>query len=250
MHVSEFYNKAATNYALFRRPQKEFEAIGHFLSFSQRRILDAGCGHGDVSRYIASKGKKVTAIDISTELIQIASSVRVDGCSFQVADMQQFQPDAGTLFDSVVFFYSLIHNTKDETVSILRHISQFLNPTHSSLFVAVHSNSLNSDCVTRVVVPSQFSDEQVELYLWSMEALYQVFFDLGMSRIEISVRRPESNELPFPRIYAKGYKSHGVPLTSCETLVDGVTIHRLANYEVVFFDFGYYMWSPRINGLL
>ncbi|MEK6979407.1 MAG: methyltransferase domain-containing protein [Candidatus Micrarchaeota archaeon] len=218
MHVSAWYDKAAVKYATFRRPQKEFEAIDHFLSPSQRRILDAGCGHGDVSRYMASKGKAVTAIDVSTELIRIAGSMRAKGCSFQVADMQQFQPDAGTLFDGAVFLYSLIHNTKDETVSILRRTSQFLNPTYSSLFVVLHNINLYSGCVTRVVVPSQFSDDQVELYLWPMKEIYQVFFDLGMRSIEISVRQPESNELPFPRIYVVGHNIQGVPLNYFVTI--------------------------------
>ncbi|HIH23377.1 TPA: methyltransferase domain-containing protein, partial [Candidatus Micrarchaeota archaeon] len=158
MNITAFYNGAAAQYAKFRRPQKEFEAVDRFIPLTGRSILDTGCGDGVISRYMALKGKQVTAFDISAEMIRIAASMQVEGCSFLVEDMQHFQPDAGTMFDGAVFLYSLIHNTKEETVSILRRISQFFNPNGSVLFVALHSNGLNSDCVTSVTVPSQFSD--------------------------------------------------------------------------------------------
>jgi 2-polyprenyl-3-methyl-5-hydroxy-6-metoxy-1,4-benzoquinol methylase len=41
-------------------------------------ILDIGCGNGVVSRYLANKGARVTAIDASTDLIDYARTYRGD----------------------------------------------------------------------------------------------------------------------------------------------------------------------------
>jgi ubiquinone/menaquinone biosynthesis C-methylase UbiE len=44
-----------------------------------KRLLDAGCGEGYLSRYYAAKGTKVTGVDISSRLIEEAQTLTEDG---------------------------------------------------------------------------------------------------------------------------------------------------------------------------
>jgi SAM-dependent methyltransferase len=70
-------------------------ALAHFGDVRGRRLLDIGCGLGVASRYFASRGAKVTAIDISDvaveqlrELCAITGESNVDAkvCSAMTAD--------------------------------------------------------------------------------------------------------------------------------------------------------------------
>lgn len=74
------------------------------------RVLDAGCGAGQVTEILAQRGADVVAIDISPSLIEIAKK-RVPGhlhpqIGFKAGDM--FAPDLGT-FDYMIAMDSMIY---------------------------------------------------------------------------------------------------------------------------------------------
>lgn len=70
---------------------------------SNLETLDAGCGEGYLSRILAERGARVTGLDISPRLIEIArskdSSTHV---TYQVADLSQPQPTYHQRFDLIV----------------------------------------------------------------------------------------------------------------------------------------------------
>jgi 2-polyprenyl-3-methyl-5-hydroxy-6-metoxy-1,4-benzoquinol methylase len=58
-------------------------------------ILDAGCGEGYLSRVLASRSAKVTGIDVSPRLIQIAREKDPDGAiEYRVGDLSKPLPVA------------------------------------------------------------------------------------------------------------------------------------------------------------
>ena len=66
---------------------------------SEKRVLDAGCGLGNGSAYLAANGASVTGIDISEEEIAIARERHGDGIDFFQVDLQ----DRLSMFDNGEF---------------------------------------------------------------------------------------------------------------------------------------------------
>lgn len=62
-----------------------------------QRLLDVGCGTGHWSAFFAERGYRVTGVDISPEMIDVAGA-SVAGGSFQVADVYEL-PFADATFD-------------------------------------------------------------------------------------------------------------------------------------------------------
>jgi magnesium-protoporphyrin O-methyltransferase len=88
---------------------------------SGRRILDAGCGPGQLAVEAARRGADVLGIDLSETLIGLAgerlsTDVDAERLTFRVGDM--LDPEHGT-FDHIVSMDALIHYSLDEAVHVL-----------------------------------------------------------------------------------------------------------------------------------
>lgn len=70
---------------------------------SGMNVLDAGCGEGYIARKLKNQGAKITAIDISPRLIQIART-KDDGADIEylVHDLSKPLPQYSDFFDLVV----------------------------------------------------------------------------------------------------------------------------------------------------
>jgi magnesium-protoporphyrin O-methyltransferase len=89
------------------------------------RVLDAGCGTGAFAVEAAKRGAKVTAIDLSKTLVDLArerlpSDIGKGHIDFDVGDM--LDPKFGT-FDYVVAMDSLIHYRTDDLVTSLGQLA-------------------------------------------------------------------------------------------------------------------------------
>ena len=85
-----------------------------------RRVLDAGCGAGQMTAELAARGAEVVAIDISPSLVEIARKrmprEHLSQVEFTSGDM--LSPRLGG-FDHVIAMDSLIYYTADDIVSAL-----------------------------------------------------------------------------------------------------------------------------------
>lgn len=70
-------------------------------------VLDAGCGTGRMSRYLADRGCQVTGIDISAGMIEMARRDHPD-IETSVGSIVEL-PYAEKSFDGVFYWYSVIH---------------------------------------------------------------------------------------------------------------------------------------------
>ena len=89
------------------------------------RILDAGCGTGQLTAELVKRGASVVATDISQSLIQIAKN-RIDDCyhqkiDFHVSDL--CSEDLGK-FDYIVAMDSLIYYSLNDLTRILTELKQ------------------------------------------------------------------------------------------------------------------------------
>jgi SAM-dependent methyltransferase len=75
-----------------------WEAAGRFRG----HVLDAGCGTGDNALFLASRGHRVTGVDIAPTAIETARS-RGDGVEWVVGDSARFTGRFGTVLASALF---------------------------------------------------------------------------------------------------------------------------------------------------
>ncbi len=89
VHVFERYRKLPHPHLFMR--EFLFKTLG---SLHGRRVLDFGCGEGDLTTLLAGMGAKVTGVDISPDLIRLAKEqCRLDRTDklarFEVRDLSQ-----------------------------------------------------------------------------------------------------------------------------------------------------------------
>lgn len=89
-------------------------------------IVEVGCGPGQVTRYLASRGATVEGVDLSPEMIEEARAAHPD-LAFRVADMFALPHDAGSLGGAVAF-YAIVHVQPADLVRPLAELHRVLAP--------------------------------------------------------------------------------------------------------------------------
>lgn len=105
------WDEYAAEFDLFiaRREQADLERnpiVSQMLTLlgevTRREVLDACCGEGFFSRILAAHGARVTGIDLSPHLIQIAQEKdQQDTIDFRVADLSHSIPELDGHFDLI-----------------------------------------------------------------------------------------------------------------------------------------------------
>lgn len=99
------------------------------------KVLDIGCGTGKpTSAFLANAGYKVTAFDLSEQMVDLARSNVPSGTVFK-ADMTKYKPD--TPFDGVFAIFSLIQLSTRDIYSMAFKMAQWLKPGGLFVFATV-----------------------------------------------------------------------------------------------------------------
>ncbi|MDO8569518.1 MAG: class I SAM-dependent methyltransferase [bacterium] len=98
------------------------------------RVLDVGCGSGVKSEYLVVHGLKVTGIDISDKLLEIAKREVPEG-EFKVLSMTDLDSMTET-FDGVFAQASLLHIPKKEAGDVVQKMARRL-VSGGLLYIAV-----------------------------------------------------------------------------------------------------------------
>jgi SAM-dependent methyltransferase len=107
--------------ALYERP-----AVQALLPRVARlRVLDAGCGTGRASVWLAEQGADVVGVDVSAEMLRMARA-DVPSASFVLADLAEPLPFEDASFDAVVS--SLVMHYLRDWVPTLRELRRVLRP--------------------------------------------------------------------------------------------------------------------------
>src|SRR5262252_4929937 len=71
-------------------------------------VLDAGCGEGYLARILAARGARVTAVDLSPRLVELArAKASADAIDYRVADLCEPHPELDGRFDAVASYFVL-----------------------------------------------------------------------------------------------------------------------------------------------
>lgn len=116
----------------------------HALGFARGRVLDAGCGAGRHSLYLQRRGLRVTAIDISPQVVELA---RVRGVrNTQVANVCGKLPFPRHSFDTVLLFGNNlgICGTIPRFRRMLRELRRVTSPRGSILATTRQPSTTNA----------------------------------------------------------------------------------------------------------
>src|ERR1043166_465352 len=88
------------------------------------RIVEVGCGPGQVARYLADRGGAVEGLDLSPEMIAEAAASH-PGLGFRVGDRFALPHEDGSLA-GVVAFYAMVHLRTEELGAPFREMYRVL----------------------------------------------------------------------------------------------------------------------------
>jgi 2-polyprenyl-3-methyl-5-hydroxy-6-metoxy-1,4-benzoquinol methylase len=101
------------------------------------RILDAGCGAGDLAVYYAARGAMVTAVDISERMIEEArnrASREALSIEFLLADMEELEMLGDASFDIIICLVAVAGRLNE----IMREFGRLLREDGKLYFGDVH----------------------------------------------------------------------------------------------------------------
>ncbi len=107
------------------------EAFGH-KPLSAWRVLDVGCGTGEVCRWLQGRGAEAHGVDISPEMCGLAAQ-RSQGIPFYPLDFAQPLPFAPHSFDAVIALGCLEY--LPDMAKACEHLRRQLKPGGTALYV-------------------------------------------------------------------------------------------------------------------
>lgn len=135
-------------------------------------VLDIGCGTGKHSWELAKRGYRVTGVDLSTQMLNLAANQPLESSEQNIPIFKQGDAtivDLKEEFDAVIMMFAVISylNTNESFIAGLRNVSRHLKP--GGLFLAdfwygpgvlmdnpterTHTRSIGASTVERRVTP-------------------------------------------------------------------------------------------------
>ena len=133
-----WYKKGAYEHCFTFLPYELSMTIIQSTDWEGRKVLEIGCGEGDLAAIIAYHGASVTAIDYSEEAIKIAKSkFNIKNLSFHCTQMEELKDK----FDVVVMQGVLEHI--EEPLNMLRYIKDNILKDKDSEIITGSPSFLN-----------------------------------------------------------------------------------------------------------
>jgi Cyclopropane fatty acid synthase and related methyltransferases len=94
------------------------------LSDNKKTLLEIGAGPGKDSKFFSDNGLKVTAVDLSAEMVRHCREKGIEAYELDYSDVRTL----GRMFDCIWSMNSLLHLEKDELPPVLKELDSVLNP--------------------------------------------------------------------------------------------------------------------------
>jgi len=221
------YDQYADQYAQsLKRPDEETFSwnldlvIPHMLDgvgdIAGRRVMDAGCGEGIVSRLLAERGAHVVGVDLSPRFIALAQAQdSSDQITYHVHDLSQPMPQYERAFElvasnlvlnDVADYRGFAATLGSVTQARGRLVLSFTNP-----YSAVMRDKVESYFDSGEAVPYSWGDGQIYHFHRPMQDYMTAFREAGfllrslvdveMTEAMVAKLPPSSQEMPWFSMY-------------------------------------------------
>ncbi|WP_120522347.1 class I SAM-dependent methyltransferase [Arthrobacter celericrescens] len=163
--------------------------IGEWARTIDGPVLDAGCGPGHWSGYMADNGAEVEGIDLVRAFITHARA-RFPEVPFRVGSLRNLGVSEGRLA-GILAWYSLIHLEPEDLTVVLREFARALAPGGGLLVGFFVSPELR-----------RFPHAVTDAYSWPVGELVELLGAAGFSLVE-SHTRTDSGHRPHGAIVAR-----------------------------------------------
>jgi ubiquinone/menaquinone biosynthesis C-methylase UbiE len=153
------------------------------------RVLDAGCGAGRMSAYLAARGCLVEGVDLSPGMVAVARRDH-PAPRFEVGSLTEL-PCAEAEFAGVMLWYSAIHTPPSHQPAIFAEVARVLRPG-GHVLVATQSGE-----GVRDVAPSYRRlgfDVVLERHLYTADAVAALLADAGLAEVQRLERPAQGSE--------------------------------------------------------
>ena len=156
-----------------------------------RRVLDAGCGTGRLSRHLTYAGCSVDGLDLSQGMLAMARQEHPGfACAVGSLTALPFRDDS---FDGVLLWYSLIHLPPDERPCALAETARVLRPG-GAVLIGAQSGEGVREVAWSYVADHGAGPQQLRRHLMTAELIAD---ELGAVRLQVVAhltRRPQGDE--------------------------------------------------------
>ena len=162
------------------------EAVG---TGADVRVLDAGCGTGRMSRYVADRGCRVEGVDLSSNMVAMARRDHGD-LVFTVGSLTDL-PYPNDQFAGVMLWYSIIHTPPSGQQQIFDEVARVLRPG-GHVIVGFQAGEGSRDLSQAY---RQFGHEiLLERHLYSADHVAARMLAAGLSEVCRLLRRAQGTE--------------------------------------------------------
>ncbi|GAB3939699.1 class I SAM-dependent DNA methyltransferase [Micromonospora vulcania] len=153
------------------------------------RVLDAGCGAGRMSRYLADRGCRVQGVDLSPSMVAMARRDHPD-LAFTVGSLTEL-PYPDDQFAGVLLWYSIIHTPPAGQARIFAEATRVLRPA-GHLLVGFQAGEGTHDVSGAY---RQFGHEiELERYRYTADEIAVQLAAAGLREVCRLVRRAQGRE--------------------------------------------------------
>lgn len=141
-NIAELYEQKFMDLDIYNHTYDYF--LGQ-IEHDKPRVLELGCGPGNISKYLISKNPKIRlhGIDIAPQMIELAKK-NIPQAFFEVADCRDLS-HLNQKMDALIAGFCLPYFNKEETISLFADFKRLLNSNAIIYFSFVEGDYEKSD---------------------------------------------------------------------------------------------------------
>jgi len=208
-HIRDSYNRGVKAYATKWNKPHDFTDVyrQNFVAFlpEKCRVLDIGCGPGHDTSYFADKGFHVTGIDMSEEMVALATR-REPRANFKVMDMRELSFKDNS-FDGVWVSFAFLHIKRADAKPTLEEFHRILRE-NGHLCILVHTNVTTGYNLREISGLQDDEGNPISTYVqeWKQEDLERTLNEANFDVVKADPFTREGGLYPLLCIIAKARK--------------------------------------------
>ena len=165
---------------------------------AERPVLDLGCGPGHTTAYLTDVGLTATGVDLSPNMIAIASRMFPQS-RFEVGDFFVLRQESSSVA-GILAFYCIVHLTSDQLVPAFTEMHRVLSDD-GVLLLSFHVG-------TEVIHAENFLETSavLDFTFFEPQQIEAALRTVGFDWVDVRVRAPYDTEHPSRRGYVLALK--------------------------------------------